>query len=229
MLFDLRSRGRRRTVRVVYSLLALLMVLGLVGLGIGTGSSGGILNAGENNSSGGGSQIADQTLKKAITAVKKHPTAANWASLMSARWSAAGSGNNYSSSTGYTANGKKQLALGADAWQSYQKLADQKSGDFLQNAFLAAEIYQNLTQFTKEAQTWNLAVQATSGQEAEKPYLCWAYSAYAGKQTATGDLAAAKALALVHNKVARLTQKSELKSASTSVSDAESGLVNNSC
>ena len=46
MLFDLRSRGRRRTVQVVYLGLALLMGGGLVLFGVGTGSgNGGLLNA----------------------------------------------------------------------------------------------------------------------------------------------------------------------------------------
>jgi hypothetical protein len=226
MLFDLRSRGRRRTVRVVYALLALVMVVGLVGLGVGTGSSGGILNAGENSGSGGGSQIADQALKKAITAVKKHPTAANWANLMQARWSDANSGSNYSATSGYTKSGKKQLQLAADAWQSYLKLANQKGAAFQQNSFLAAETYQNLTQFANEADAWNMAAQVTPGQQAEKPLLCLAYSAYAAKQTTKGDLAAAQVVKLLP-KLQRLTERSALKSASTSVSAAESGLVQN--
>ncbi len=41
MLFDLRGRGRRRTVRVIYTGLALLMGVGLVGFGIGGGFGGG--------------------------------------------------------------------------------------------------------------------------------------------------------------------------------------------
>lgn len=230
MLFDLRSRGRRRTVRVVYALLALVMVVGLVGLGVGTGSSGGILNAGENSGSGGGGSAAEnQQLKQALRAVKKHPTANNWASLMSARWSDANSGNNYSTTKGYTKSGKQQLQLGATAWRRYLKLADQKTDpNFLQNSFLAAEIYQNLQQFANEADAWNLAAQVTPGKQGEKPLLCLAYSAYAAKQTQKGDLAAAQAIKLLP-KLNQLTQKSALKSARTSVSNAEAGLAGNSC
>ena len=48
MLFDLRGRGRRRTVRVIYIGLAVLIGLGLVGFGIGGGfGGGGILSAAE--------------------------------------------------------------------------------------------------------------------------------------------------------------------------------------
>ena len=226
MLFDLRSRGRRRTVRVVYALLALVMVVGLVGLGIGTGNNGGILNAGENSANGGGSSIANQQLKQALKAVKKNPSAANWAQLMSARWSDASSGSNFSSTTGYSASGRKQLQYAANAWTSYLKVADQKGSAFLQNAFLAAEIYQNLLQFSNEAEAWNLAAQATSGQQALKPYLCLAYSAYAAKQKTKGDLAAAQAVKL-SPKSSQAIEKSTLKSASTSPSAAESGLASN--
>ena len=41
MLFDLRGRGRRRMVRLIYTGLALLMGVGLVGFGIGGGFGGG--------------------------------------------------------------------------------------------------------------------------------------------------------------------------------------------
>ncbi|HET9093706.1 MAG TPA: hypothetical protein VFN36_01365, partial [Solirubrobacteraceae bacterium] len=227
MLFDLRSRGRRRTVRVVYGFLAIIMVVGLVGLGIGTGSTGGILNAGGGGSGGGGgNQLADQQLKHALAAVKKHPTAGNWANLLQARWSAAGSGSNFDSATStYTAGGKKQLQYGADAWQRFLKLASpqqQTGSTFLQTAFLAAGIYQNLGQWSNEGQAWNLAVQATSGAQRLKPYLCLAYSAYAAKQTTKGNLAAAQAVKLLP-KLDRLSQKLALKSASTSPTVAEQG------
>ena len=52
MLFDLRSRGRRRTVQVVYLGLALLMGGGLVLFGVGAGNgNGGLLNAFTGNGS----------------------------------------------------------------------------------------------------------------------------------------------------------------------------------
>jgi hypothetical protein len=52
MLFDLRSRGRRRTVQAVYLGLAILIGGGLVLFGVGTGSgNGGLLNAFSGGSS----------------------------------------------------------------------------------------------------------------------------------------------------------------------------------
>ena len=45
MLFDLRSRGRRRTVQAVYLFLAILIGGGLVLFGVGAGNGlGGLLN-----------------------------------------------------------------------------------------------------------------------------------------------------------------------------------------
>ena len=42
MLFDLQSPGRRRIIKVVYSILAILLAVGLVGFGIGSDATGGI-------------------------------------------------------------------------------------------------------------------------------------------------------------------------------------------
>src|SRR6185312_3943702 len=51
MLFDLRGRGRRRTVQVIYLSLAVLMGGGLVLFGIGGATSGGLIDAIQGNSS----------------------------------------------------------------------------------------------------------------------------------------------------------------------------------
>ena len=66
MLFDLRSRGRRRTVQVIYLGLAMLMLFGLVLFGVGAGNGfGGLLNAFTNGSSNGQTQVVSQALKSA--------------------------------------------------------------------------------------------------------------------------------------------------------------------
>ena len=64
MLFDLRSGARRRTVKVVYLGLALLMFVGFVGFSIGSsGLSGGIVDAiTGNGTSGGGDDAAVERL-----------------------------------------------------------------------------------------------------------------------------------------------------------------------
>ena len=61
MLFDLRGRGRRATVRVIYIGLAVLLGVGLVGFGIGGGfGGGGLLSAATNNEGGRSASFAKQ-------------------------------------------------------------------------------------------------------------------------------------------------------------------------
>ena len=92
MLFDLRSGARRRTVKVVYLGLALLMFVGFVGFSIGSsGLSGGIVDAiTGNGTSGGGDDAAVERLTTQVqTADAKAKAApsdpAAWAALAQAR------------------------------------------------------------------------------------------------------------------------------------------------
>src|SRR5204863_9878251 len=55
MLFDLRGRGRHRTVQIVYTTLAILMAAGLILFGVGSGLAGGLIDALNGNSGGSGS------------------------------------------------------------------------------------------------------------------------------------------------------------------------------
>src|SRR5512140_2225803 len=92
MLFDLRGRGRRRTVQAVYLGLAVLMGGGLVLFGVGAGNGlGGLLNAFTGNgSSSNQSSVVSQAEKNAIKATQTNPeSAAAWANLIQARWSQA--------------------------------------------------------------------------------------------------------------------------------------------
>ena len=107
MLFDLRSGGRRRTVKVVYLGLAMLMFVGFVGFGIGSsGLGGGIGDAiTGNGSDGGGDEAAVERLTTQVqTADAKTKTAptdpAAWAALAQARVRLAAVGDNLDSATG---------------------------------------------------------------------------------------------------------------------------------
>jgi len=226
MLFDLRSRNRRAAVKVIYLSLAVIMVVGLVGLGIGTGSTGGLLNAGGNGSGGGGgSAVNTAAVKAAINAVHKDPSAGNWAALMAARYSAANSTSFYNSNTNaYTADGKAELQKAADAWQQYLKLSG--GNPSFNNALVAARLYQSLGQWTNETDAWNLAAQSAPPADHLKTYYCLALSAYAAKQTAKGDLAAAQAV-LLEPKLQRLTSKQALQQAKASAATAQTAVAQN--
>ena len=164
MLFDLRSRGRRRTVQVVYLGLAILMGGGLVLFGVGTGKRhGGMLNA----FTGSGSQqpelsVISQQKKAALKQTKtdaQHPAA--WAALVQARYdSAAGRATTTTPTSTYTAAGKKELARAADAWQQLPE-ADQQPSPRT-SRILAARAYGALGQYANEASAWEYVTQLAS-------------------------------------------------------------------
>lgn len=214
MLFDLRSRGRRRTVQAVYLGLAVLMGGGLVLFGVGAGNGlGGLLNAFTGNgSSGAQKQVVSQQEKDALKATQLRPTDPQaWASLVQARWTSAGQGSNYNSTAGtFTTAGKNELGLVAQAWQRYSQLTKQPDPTI---TILAAKAYAQLGDFSGAAGAWEL--EAAASPTEPKPFECLAATAYAAKQVRKGDLASAKALSLLP-KLARTQTKTLLTEAKTS-------------
>jgi hypothetical protein len=220
MLFDLRSRGRRRTVQVVYLGLALLMGGGLVLFGVGSGNGiGGLLNGlSGNGSSGAQGQVVSQAEKAALRQTKLHPNdPAGWSALVQARWTSAGQGSDYNTATGvFTAAGKKELKATTQAWRGYLQLTNSPDPNL---AILSARAYGALADYANEASAWE--IETTANPSAVKGYECLAVSAYAAKQTRKGDLAAAKALSLVPT-LQRATLKSAIDAAKTHPSVAQS-------
>ncbi len=221
MLFDLRSRGRRRTVQVVYLGLALLMGGGLVLFGVGAGNGvGGLLNAFTGNGSGNAqSQVLSQQEKSALRQTKLNPTSpTGWANLVSARYvSASSNPADYNSSTGtFTSTGKKELAATTAAWERYLQLIKSPDPNL---AILAARAYADQGKYAGAAGAWE--IQTVADPSAPKGYECLAASAYAAKQTRKGDLALTKALSLVP-KLSRTTLKSQIQAAKTTPSVAQS-------
>lgn len=214
MLFDLRSRGRRRAVQVIYLGLALLIGGGLILFGVGTGTGGGgLLNGigGNGSGNGNGSSVADQQVRAALKGTQLHPTdAAAWSQLVQAYFTAAGQGSNFDSATNtYTTAGKRELARATDAWQHYLTLTKNPDPTL---ADLAGHAYGQQAQYAQEAAAWQYVVQASPN--AAKGYECLAFSAYAAKHTRLGDLAAAKAISLAP-KLQRLTLKQALTASKT--------------
>lgn len=194
MLFDLRSRGRRRTVQGVYLGLALLMGLGLVLFGVGAGNGiGGLLNAFTGNGSGNNQgAVVSQQEQTALKAVKANPNSpAAWSQLVQARWTSAGEGNDFNSSTNsFTAAGKKKLAQTTAAWQRYLQLTKSPDPNL---AILAARAYAAQADYAGAASAWQVETGATP---ALTGYECLAASAFAAGQTDKGDLALNKALSM---------------------------------
>jgi hypothetical protein len=196
MLFDLRGRGRRRTVQAVYLGLALLMGGGLILFGVGAGNgNGGFLNAFTNNGSGGNqSSVVSQQERNALREIRQNQTSPTaWSDLINAYWINAGQGSNYNASTGqFTDAGRRQLALAVKAWQHYQTLT--KSPDST-TATLAARSAAGIADYKTAAGAWQ--IMTLSNPSAPKGFECMALASYAAKNNRVGDLAAQKAVALV--------------------------------
>ncbi len=213
MLFDLRSRGRRRTVQAVYLGLAIILGGGLVLFGVGAGNGlGGLLNAfNGGGSSSGQKSVVSQQEKDAIKATQLNPNNPQaWANLLQARWTSAGQGNDFNASTGqFTTAGKQELTRATQAWQKYLTLTKNPNPDL---AVLAARAYAGLQNYAGEASAWD--VETSANPSAVKGYECLAVSAYAAGQTRKGDLASAKALTLVP-KAQQTLLKNQINAAKT--------------
>jgi tetratricopeptide (TPR) repeat protein len=214
MLFDLRGRGRRRTIQVIYLGLAIVLGGGLILFGVGTGGGqGGLLNA--FNPSGGSSAAkayVSQQTKNAEKETKLDPTNAQaWASLVQARYDDASQGFDQSTSS-YTAAGKADLQAASMAWQQYLKL-DKHPDSTL--ARLMGEAYQDLGDYSQEAQAWEVAAEASPKVATYWEYV--AQAAYLAKETDLGNLAAAKALSLTpkSQRAALQTEFKEIKAKAT--------------
>jgi hypothetical protein len=221
MLFDLRSRGRRRTVQAVYLFLAILIGGGLVLFGVGAGNGlGGLLNGLTGNGSTSGQQSAvSQAEKTAIKATQLNPTsAAAWGNLVQARWSNARSNNaDVNATTGqFTAAGNKELATLGQDYQRYKSLVKQPDPNI---AILAARAYQYVGNYSAATNAWS-DITAANPSEATA-FECQAANAYAASNTRIGDLASAKALSLVP-KAQQTLLKSRISQAKTDPTVAQS-------
>ncbi len=199
MLFDLRGRGRRRTIQTIYLFLAILLGGGLVFFGIGGGAgSGGLLNAvGQNGSSSSTSDIFNGNVKAAEKKVATRPRdPAAWAALAHARYQVAGNpGANFDQSTGtFTSAGKAVLVQVKAAWDHYLSLKPKTP-----SADTAKEMVQVLgpgglkaLPAAVAAEEIVVAQNSTSASE----YVRLALLAYLAGQTRKGDLASAQAISL---------------------------------
>lgn len=195
MLFDLRGRHRRRAVRIIYTGLAVLMGVGLVGFGIGGGfgGGGGLLNAANNNEGASAASFANQ-IKKYEKLTKQQPkNASAWENLANAELHEAG-GEKYVNSTGVTQKGKELFARVAQSWNSYVALAPNKPNSELAQRMVAVFGEEGLNEPAAEVAVLQIAVAARPTSAAL--YSSLAEAAYKSHNTRVGDLAAAKAVSL---------------------------------
>ena len=193
MLFDLRSSGRRRMIKVVYITLAFLMGGGLVLFGIGGGGalSGGLVDAiTESNSGDDPTGRLEDAERKATAAARANPKdAALWAAAARARFNLASA--DVDQNTGeFDEAGKEQLRSAGRAWEEHVKLAEKPDSRV---ASLMVQAYSVLEEFDKAATAQEVIA---LDRESAGAYTQLAVLAYQANQLRKGDLARDKALEL---------------------------------
>lgn len=206
MLFDLRGRGRRRTIQVIYLGLAVIMGGGLVLLGVGSNQSGGgLLDAFTNGSSAPDTGIFGDRREAAEERVKANRQDAQaWAALARARYQEASAGGAVDPSTGvFTEAGKQQLREADRAWQQYLKLDPPQLDATV--AVIMAQVYGPAGLNRPDDAVAAQEIVADRREDVGS-YLQLAGFAYAADQTRKGELAGDKAVAL-----ATKDQKEQIK------------------
>ncbi len=196
MLFDVRGRHRRRAVRVIYIGLALIFLLGFVGLGVGGGfGSGGILSAftgaeGSNNAS-----FSGQISKYRKLTEKQPNNASAWENLTKNLLHESGGSEKYVTSAGeVTAKGKQLFKEASSSWDRYVALAAGKPNAELAQLMEGVYGETGLSEPTKEIEVLQIAVAARPTDAAL--FAALAQAGYKAHNTSLGDLASAKAVAL---------------------------------
>jgi hypothetical protein len=197
MLFDLRRRGRRRTVKIIYTGLAVLIGVGLVGFGIGTGvNGGGVVNAVSENNKGGGTPTFQKQVTEATRRTQDHPNeAAAWAALTEAQLHEADVAPYYDQATGrYTSQGKELLARVYASWNRYLALEANEPSPQLAERVLPILGTEGLNQPAAAVRALQIVI--PSREPSAALYASLAQYAYKAKNQGLGELAAKKAVEL---------------------------------
>jgi hypothetical protein len=209
MLFDLRGRGRRRTVRVIYGGLALLIGAGLVFFGVGAGVGGGGLLNSLTGSEGSSSASFSAQIDKYKKLTQKQPNNVYaWEQLTLAQLHEAG-GEAYFANQRLTAKGRELFGQTAQSWNSYIALKPAKP-----NAQLALQMErvfgeEGLNEPAEVVKVLQIVIPTkteSTPQYQASLYAALAEYAYKASNTRIGDLASAKAIAL-----APAAQRAQLK------------------
>ena len=205
MLFDLRGKGRRRTVQVIYLSLAILMGGGLVLFGIGGATSGGLFDA-FNSGGGGGTSDATAAIERTATtaqaATEADPTDAEaWARLVKARFQLAGADNGVDANGTFTAAGKRRLVPVEQAWDRYIALEPDPPDDTVAGFMVQAFSPAGLDKPDQAVRALEMIIDVRGGSDADATTRSNLYSqlavyAYDAGQSRKGDLAADRAVSL---------------------------------
>ncbi len=219
MLFDLRGRGRRRTVQMLYLGLALLMGGGLVFFGVGAGFGGtGILSSLSGNEGGGGSSYAGEIKKYRKLTEEQPGNLAAWEKLIGAQLHEAGNEAYVGRNGGVTSKGKELYSEVARSWEGYIALNPPKPNAELAQRMVSVFDEEGLNEPAAAVKVLQIVVAARP--ESAALFAKLAEYAYKAKNASVGDLASAKAVSLAPP-AQRAALKSELEMLKKSPSGGE--------
>ena len=213
MLFDLKGK-RRRTVQVVYLMLAVLMGVGLVAFGIGSGVNGGLsdlFNGG--NGSNQGSKVIQKKIDTAQKQLQVNPrNAAALAEVIRGHYQLATAQSDPNTGQ-FTKDATDDLRQAVTAWEHYFA-ANFKKPD-LGLARVMVQAYSGLAQLSAGQSTvstdWAGAANAMELIAAAKPtpnnYIALVQYATLAGQTSKADLAGKRAVSLAPKKQRKSVQQ----------------------
>jgi len=204
MLFDLRGRGRRRVIQVIYLGLAILMGGGLVIFGIGGNTSGGGLFdafSGGNTSTTSSYTRQIESAQKQVDANPKN--AAAWARLASLRLAQGGANGGFEKNP----DGVKDFRQASAAWDRYLALEPARVDQSVARQMINVYGSSGLNLPDKAVGVMDLIIDQTDPPEADL-YKQYALLAFTAGQTRKGDLAIDKAVSL-----SPAAERKELRSA----------------
>jgi hypothetical protein len=212
MLFDLRGRGRRRTVQVIYLTLAILLGGGLVLFGIGGDVQGGLVDALTGSGGGGGdNDVLEDDVEKAEEKVKANRRdAAAWAELAEAKVALAGVSEGFDETTGTYGGESRALAVDATrAWEQHLKLAGGKpNGD---TGRVITRAYLSLDQPENAVTAWEGVIDSKGERVEYSDFAYLAELAYYANQTRKADLATQTALDKAKEQGASKDRRDQIK------------------
>jgi hypothetical protein len=191
MLFDLRGRGRRRTIQIIYLFLALLLGGGLIFFGIGGGSgSGGLLNAVNNNGTSASNAFSKRLKGDERAAAATPSNAAAWATVANDHYELAVATQNPNTQS-FAASSLHDLRAAQTAWKHYLSLNPPHP-----DSSLASKMTVVLVGLNDLAGAATAAEIYANAYPSGATYARMAQYAYAAHETNLGDLASRKALSL---------------------------------
>ena len=203
MLFDLKGK-RRRTVQVTYVALAALMAIGLVGAGVGSGTSGGLFDL-FGGGGGSGNNVVDKRIEKAEKALKRNPKdAVALATLVRSHYTIASANTNQQTGQ-FGKDGKKELAKAGSAWQRYLATDPKKPDASLASLMVNAYSPIGLNQPTNAAAAAEIVADARNDAQSWLQLVQYASLAH---QTRKADLAGQKAIERAPKKQRKLVKQS---------------------